>query len=157
MAKCPTCGKIYEDSPSGCPYCVPQPAQFGPEHDMRLVSVYRANDELSAHLIHDILVNNGVPAHIHSEQAPMFGTLLQMDHGCWGEVMVPEPLEVRALEIVKVFTTSDPESDARLEEEALLAGADPDAPADSSAESTADPGRATGDSSSTPGAGGSVR
>src|ERR1051326_355196 len=94
---CPECGKPVPEGQKVCPDCMAQPAQFGPEHDLRLVSVYRAEEEMSARLIHGALTNNGIPAYIHSEQAPMLGTLLRMDHGCWGEVMVPEAYQDRAV------------------------------------------------------------
>lgn len=124
MPICPQCGKDYADAIVGCPDCSATPARFGPEHDLHLVSVYRAQDELSAHLIHGALTNNGVPAYIHSEQIPMMGTILQADHGCWGEVMAPEAYRDQALEIVRVFTTENSVSDAALEQEAMAAPAE---------------------------------
>ena len=138
MATCPQCGKEYPDTVVDCPDCAAPPAQFGPEHDLSLVSVYRANDEMSAHLIHGALTNNAVPAYIHSEQAPMFGTILQLDHGCWGEVMVPEAYREAALEIVKAFTTEDPQVEAEAEREAMSASPeDPSVVPDETAEAPA--------------------
>src|SRR5690349_6540901 len=119
MPTCPQCGKEFEESPVGCPDCAATPARYGPEHDLDLVSVYRADDEMSARLIHGALVANGVPAYIHSEQAPMFGTILRTDHGCWGEVMVPKTYQERALEIVQAFITEDPSAEAASDREAL--------------------------------------
>lgn len=116
---CPNCGTEH-DLPE-CPECMSQPAKYGPEHDLHLVTVYRAEDEMSAHLIHGALTNNGVRAHIHSEQAPMFGALLRMDHGCWGEVMVPEAYKDEALAIVEAFTHASPGADEALAEEAMAA------------------------------------
>nr|MDQ2733243.1 DUF2007 domain-containing protein [Armatimonadota bacterium] len=128
MVTCPQCGKEYSDSSTGCPSCTSHPARYGPEHDLHLVSVYPAQDETSAHLVHGALVGNGVPAYIHSEQAPMFGTILEVDRGCWGEVMVPENYRDRALEVIGVYTTETPEAAAALEQEALAAEPE-DAPA----------------------------
>ena len=96
----------------------PTLARYGPEKDMRMVSVYVANDELSARLMQGALTNNGVPAYIHSEQTPMFGTIMEMGRGCWGEVMVPEPYEDRAADIVAAFSSNNAESMAASEAEA---------------------------------------
>ncbi|HET6386659.1 MAG TPA: DUF2007 domain-containing protein [Armatimonadota bacterium] len=148
MATCPTCGKNYPDTAVGCPDCAARPTRFGPEHDLKLVSVYRAEDEMSAHLIHGALVNNGIPAHIHSEQAPTFGTLLRLDHGCWGEVMVPIAYQERALEVVQVFTTEDPAVEAAAEQEAMMAPPEEEELIEESRERESI--EAPGDSASTP-------
>lgn len=121
MVSCPQCGNEYTDNGTGCPNCIVHPARYGPEHDLKLVSVYSAQDEASARLVQGALVGNGVPAHLHTEQAAMFGTILEMDRGCWGEVMVPEPYRDRALEVIGIYTTETPEAAAALEQEALAA------------------------------------
>ena len=117
MATCPQCGNDYSDSAVVCPNCTPHPAQYGVEHDLRLVSVFSATDELTARLIHGALTSNGVLAYIHTEQVPMMGSILQLDHGCWGEVMVPEAYTDRAMDIIKAYTTENVETEAQAEED----------------------------------------
>lgn len=76
---------------------------------MALKPVYKAENELMANTIRDLLEQSGVPALIHSFQIPAYDGVAQMMRPVWGEVLVEEDDFGRAQEIVAGFLAGEPE------------------------------------------------
>lgn len=72
---------------------------------MALMAVYRAENELMANTVRDLLEQNGITALIHSFQIPAYNGVAQMMRPHWGEVVVAEEDCERAREIVEGFLT----------------------------------------------------
>jgi hypothetical protein len=72
----------------------------------RLVSVYKAPNELAAVTIRSLLEEQGYPALIRSFQVPMYDSIAMMMRPHWGEVLVPEEVAEEAHEIVNDYLQS---------------------------------------------------
>lgn len=70
---------------------------------MALVPVYRAENELMANTIKDLLETNGIPAMIHSFQIPAYDSVAQVMRPNWGEVLVSEEDSAIARELIDGF------------------------------------------------------
>lgn len=70
---------------------------------MALVQVYRAENELMANTIKDLLEQNGIPALIHSFQIPAYDGIAQVMRPAWGEVLVAEEDFETASTLIKGF------------------------------------------------------
>lgn len=73
---------------------------------MALVQVYRAENELMANTIKDLLETNGIPAMIHSFQIPAYDGIAQVMRPIWGEVLVREEESAIARELIDGFLAS---------------------------------------------------
>jgi hypothetical protein len=73
------------------------------------VSVYKAPDEWHAHIARSWLLEEGIPAVVQSRMLPGFGTMMIVQTGYWGEVLVPEACLVAA---EAVLDANLPEPDA---------------------------------------------
>lgn len=73
---------------------------------MALVQVYRAENELMANTIKDLLETNGIPAMIHSFQIPAYDSVAQVMRPNWGEVLVSEEDSAIARELIDGFLAS---------------------------------------------------
>ncbi|MFO7674702.1 MAG: DUF2007 domain-containing protein [bacterium] len=72
-------------------------------------SVYRAQDELMANSIRDLLVQSGVPALVRSFQIPAYDGIARVMRPDWGEVLVEESDLDRARELVEGFLAPNDE------------------------------------------------
>ena len=72
-------------------------------------AVYRAQDELMANSIRDLLVQNGVPALVRSFQIPAYDGIARVMRPDWGEVLVEESDLDRARELVEGFLAPNDE------------------------------------------------
>lgn len=81
---------------------------------MALIQVYRAENELMANTIKDLLEINGIPAMIHSFQIPAYDGVAQVMRPIWGEVLVSEEDAANAKELIEGFlaTGGQNETDA---------------------------------------------
>ncbi len=88
---------------------------------MALVTVYRAENELMANTIKDLLEENGIPALVHSFQIPAYDGLAQVMRPFWGEVLVAKEDLAAAKELIAGFLTAVEEGE---ENEEDINGAD---------------------------------
>jgi len=58
--------------------------------DLKLVCLYKAPDEVTAHLIKGLLDDAGIPVMLASRQVPWMDGVMIMLQGYWGDVLVPE-------------------------------------------------------------------
>jgi hypothetical protein len=79
---------------------------------MALKAVYRAENELMANTIKDLLEQNGIPALIRSFQIPAYDGLAQVMRPAWGEVQVEEEDLLPAREIIDGFLAGESEADS---------------------------------------------
>lgn len=75
---------------------------------MALKPVYRAENELMANTIKDLLESSGIPALVHSFQIPAYDGIAQVMRPAWGEVLVAEEDLTAAQEIVEGFLKGEP-------------------------------------------------
>ncbi|MEO0019811.1 MAG: DUF2007 domain-containing protein [candidate division WOR-3 bacterium] len=76
---------------------------------MALKPVYKAENELMANTIRDLLEQSGIPALIHSFQIPAYDGVAQMMRPAWGEVLVQEDDFERAQEVIQGFLAGETE------------------------------------------------
>ncbi|MEO0053101.1 MAG: DUF2007 domain-containing protein [candidate division WOR-3 bacterium] len=79
---------------------------------MALKQVYRAENELMANTIRDLLEASGIPALVHSFQIPAYDGIAQVMRPAWGEVLVEEGNLAQAKEIIEGFLSGKPVEDA---------------------------------------------
>ncbi|MEN9980190.1 MAG: DUF2007 domain-containing protein [candidate division WOR-3 bacterium] len=79
---------------------------------MALKQVYRAENELMANTIRDLLEASGIPALVHSFQIPAYDGIAQVMRPAWGEVLVEEENLAQAKEIIDGFLSGKPVDDA---------------------------------------------
>lgn len=70
---------------------------------MALKQVYKAENELMANTIKDLLASSGIPALVHSFQIPAYDGIAQVMRSAWGEVLVDEQNLTQAKEIIEGF------------------------------------------------------
>ncbi len=70
---------------------------------MSLIAVYRAENELMANTIKDLLEANGIPAMIHSFQIPAYDGVAQVMRPAWGEVLVRQEDSPTAKDLIEGF------------------------------------------------------
>jgi hypothetical protein len=70
---------------------------------MALIAVYRAENELMANTIKDLLEANGIPAMIHSFQIPAYDGVAQVMRPAWGEVLVRQEDSTTAKDLIEGF------------------------------------------------------
>jgi len=70
------------------------------DDELKLVSLYKAPDEVTAHLIKGILDDAGIPAMLASRQVPWMDGVMIAPQGYWGDVLVPEAELENAKEVM---------------------------------------------------------
>uniref|UniRef100_A0A7V3UZ36 DUF2007 domain-containing protein n=1 Tax=candidate division WOR-3 bacterium TaxID=2052148 RepID=A0A7V3UZ36_UNCW3 len=75
---------------------------------MALKQVYKAENELMANTIKDLLESNGIPALVHSFQIPAYDGIAQVMRPVWGEVLVEEENLNAAQELIQGFLSGEP-------------------------------------------------
>ena len=68
-----------------------------------LIVVFRAPDESTAHIVHGLLVGEGIPAMIQSRQAAMYDGVLTMGEGYWGDVVVPREHADQSRQLIEAY------------------------------------------------------
>jgi hypothetical protein len=74
-----------------------------------LVSVYKAYDEITAHLVKGALEAEGIPAVVQSRQVPWMDGVMTMGEGYWGDVMAPEAEKDRSLQVIEAYSSGKDE------------------------------------------------
>ena len=74
------------------------------------VSVYRAQDEVTANIVKAALEDAGIPAFVKSYQVPWYDSALVPAKGCWGEILVREEDAERASSLLEEYAGGEEES-----------------------------------------------
>lgn len=78
---------------------------------MSLIAVYRAENELMANTIKDLLETNGIPAMIHSFQIPAYDGVAQVMRPAWSEVLVRQEDSATAKDLIEGFLAAEGDSE----------------------------------------------
>jgi hypothetical protein len=73
------------------------------------VSVYHAEDEATANIVKAALEDAGIPTIVERLESSMFDGAFVNAEGYWGDLVVAQADEVRALELLKEYEESETE------------------------------------------------
>jgi hypothetical protein len=65
-----------------------------------LIAVYRAPDEITAHLIASVLEDAGIKVLIRSRQVPWMDGVMINAEGYWGDIVVPQSERKKSLQLI---------------------------------------------------------
>jgi len=68
--------------------------------DSELITVFRAPDEITAHLVAGILEDAGIKVLIRSRQVPWMDGVMVNAEGYWGDIVVPQNERKRSLQLI---------------------------------------------------------
>lgn len=75
----------------------------------KLVSVFQAQDESTAHLVKSVLDEAGIDCMIRSRQIPWYDGIMINAEGFWGDVITTESQSEQARQALNDYLASPPE------------------------------------------------
>ena len=72
-------------------------------NSQEFVSVYKAQDEVTAYLVKGVLEEAGIEAVVRSRQVPWMDGIMSLAEGYWGDVMVLEEKRDESLAVIEGY------------------------------------------------------